>query len=134
MDGSTQLDIAPTIEVGQQVGLATAADSSGVDRAIFIDIRSVEDTDTGSKPAKSIDLPGPSLPPGPTEKARGTVIATDATSVTVTIADTWGRTEPSPSTSPAQRSTPATRHATRVLWQSVRCSASPITSTARARS
>jgi len=91
MDGSTQLGVEPTIEVGQQVGLATAADSSGVDRAIFIDISTVEDKDAESKPDKSIDLPGPSLPPGPTGKARGTVIASDATSVTVTIADTSGQ-------------------------------------------
>lgn len=90
MDGSTPLDTAPTIEVGQHVGLATAAGSDGVDRVIFIDI-SVEANVPDTKPPAAIDLPGPSLPPGPTEKARGTVISSDATSISATIVDASGQ-------------------------------------------
>jgi len=91
MDGSTQLDVAPTIGVGQQVGLATAADSSGIDRVLFIDISGAEANVADTQPAKSIELPGPSLPPGPTETPRRTVVGADTTSATATIADTSGQ-------------------------------------------
>jgi hypothetical protein len=111
MDGATQLDTAPTIQVGQHLGLATAAGSDGVDRVIFIDISfvSVEANvaytrphDNKVEPAGSttidpsgapvrIVLPGPSLPPGPTEKSRGTVVGADATSISVTVIDASGQ-------------------------------------------
>lgn len=84
MDGSADLDGAQTLQVGQHVGLATAARTDGVDHVLFIDVSSVG---AESKPAASIDLPGPSVPPGPTEKARGTVVASDAASISVSIVD-----------------------------------------------
>ncbi len=97
MDGATLLDTAPTIQVGQHVGLATAAEANGVDRVIFVDVGSVSvapkvaDTkpadsttvDASGAPAK-IALPGPSLSAGPTEKSRGTVVGAGATSISVT--------------------------------------------------
>ena len=110
MDGATLLDTAPTLQVGQHVGLATAAGSDGVDRILFIDIAAVTvdaqaadpKTDNKTEPANSttvdesgapvgIDLPGPSVPPGPTEKSRGTIVAADATSISVTAVDASGQ-------------------------------------------
>ena len=111
MDGATQLDTAPTIQVGQQLGLATTAGSDGVDRVLFIDISSVSveakvaDTkpdDNKVEPANSttvdasgepvqIVLPGASLSPGSTEKSRGTVVGSDATSISVTVVDATGQ-------------------------------------------
>jgi hypothetical protein len=111
MDGATHLDTAPTLQVGQHLGLATAVGSDGVDRVIFVDVGSVSveanvaDTkldDDQVVPADSttvdasgapvrIVLPGPSLPPGPTEKARATVIGVDAASINVTIVDASGQ-------------------------------------------
>lgn len=111
MDGATQLDTAPTIQVGQQLGLATTAGSDGVDRVLFIDISSVSveakvaDTkpdDNKVEPANSttvdasgapvqIVLLGASLSPGSTEKSRGTVVGSDATSISVTVVDATGQ-------------------------------------------
>jgi hypothetical protein len=108
MDGATQLDAAPTVQVGQHVGLATAAGTDGVDRVIFLDIGPIS-VEADTKPADSkvvpadstgvdpsgaaakVVLPGPALPPGPTEKARGTVVGADATSISVTVADASGQ-------------------------------------------
>ena len=111
MDGATQLDTASTLQVGQHLGLATAAGSDGVDRVIFIDVGSVSveanvaDTkpaDNKVQPANSttvdasgtpvkIVLPGASLSPGPTEKSRGTVVGADATSISATVVDATGQ-------------------------------------------
>ena len=111
MDGATQLDTAPTIQVGQQLGLATTAGSDGVDRVLFIDMSSVSveakvaDTKPDNnkvEPANSttvdasgapvqIVLPGASLSPGSTEKSRGTVVGSDATSISVTVVDATGQ-------------------------------------------
>jgi hypothetical protein len=94
MDGTTHLDAAPTIQVGQHLGLATAAGADGVDRVIFVDIGSISvDTkmaDPSEAPVQTV-LPGPSLPPGPTEKSRGTVVGADATSISVTVVDSTGQ-------------------------------------------
>jgi hypothetical protein len=110
MDGATHLDTAPSLQVGQHLGLATSAGSDGVDRVIFVDIGSVsvdakvadaKPDDNKLEPAKpttvdasgasvQIDLPGDSLPPGPTEKSRGTVVGTEATSISVTVVDATG--------------------------------------------
>ena len=111
MDNATPLDAAQTLQVGQHVGLATAAGSDGVDRVIFIDVGSVSveanvaDTkpdDDKVEPANSttvdasgapaqIILPGASLPTGPTEKSRGTVVGSDASSISVTVVDATGQ-------------------------------------------
>jgi hypothetical protein len=88
MDGATHLDTAPTIQVGQHLGLATAAGADGVDRVIFVDIGSIS---VEAKVAVRIVLPGPSLSPGPTEKSRGTVVGADATSISVTVVDASGQ-------------------------------------------
>ena len=46
--------------------------------------------DASGAPAKTA-LPGPSLPAGPTEKSRGTVVGVDATSISVTVVDAAGQ-------------------------------------------
>ena len=117
MDGATQLDTPPTLQVGQHLGLATAAGSDGVDRVIFVDIGSVtvdaavDDTKLGDnkmEPANSttvdasgvpdakIVVPGASVQPGPTDKTRGTVVDSDATSISVTIIDATGQEQTVP--------------------------------------
>ena len=40
----------------------------------------------------TIELPGPSLPAGPTEKSVGTIASVDASSITVTLTDQSGQT------------------------------------------
>ena len=109
-DGQTHLDSPPTLQVGEQLGLATKPDSDGVDHVVFIDVsaRASVDEQPANEPDKklataekadpsagvdaTVELPGPSLPPGPTEKAMGTIATVDATSITVTLTDQSGQT------------------------------------------
>jgi hypothetical protein len=98
MDGETHLDTAPTIQVGQHLGLATTAGADGVDRVIFVDIgfigveANVADMKPDDSKVESADsTTGSSLSSGPTEKSRGTVVGGDATSISVTVVDDTGQ-------------------------------------------
>jgi hypothetical protein len=108
VDGPTQLDAPPTLQVGAQLGLATKPDSDGVDHVLLIDVSATASVDeqpaTGAdkKPAAAenadpsqvdatIELPGPSLPPGPTDKSVGTIATVEPTSITVTLDDGPGQ-------------------------------------------
>ena len=110
VDGQTHLDSPPTLQVGEQLGLATKPDNDGVDHVVFIDVsaRASVDEQPANEPDKklataekadpsaevdaTVELPGPSLPPGPTEKSMGTIATVDATSITVTLTDQSGQT------------------------------------------
>lgn len=111
VDGGTPLTAAPTLSVGQQLGLATRHDSDGVDRVIIVDVSAVDEaakpepktepTDEGAplsdeQRAKIADvgsansLPGDSLPSDAIEKSLATIDAADATTLTVTLVDRPG--------------------------------------------
>jgi hypothetical protein len=106
VNGPTPLEAPPTLQVGEQVGLATTPASDGVNRVIFIDVgvdakpttANEPTTKTKSPTAESetsaapdrIVLPGASLPPGPTAKSLATITAVDATSITVSFDDAAG--------------------------------------------
>ena len=110
VDGQTHLDSPPTLQVGEQLGLATKPDSDGVDHVLIIDVsaRASVDEQPANEPDKklataekadpsaevnaTVELPGPSLPPGPTEKSMGTIATVDASSITVTLTDQSGQT------------------------------------------
>jgi hypothetical protein len=109
VDGQTNLDSPPTVQVGEQLGLATKPLSDGVDHVLLVDVSarvSVDEqpaTESDKKlaaaekadPAEvdaTIELPGPSLPAGPTEKSLGTIAGVDASSITVTLTDQSGQT------------------------------------------
>jgi hypothetical protein len=108
VDGQTQLDSPPTLEVGEQLGLATKQGSDGVDHAVFIDIGATASSadHVDENPATALDkklqaadesnpsattdstvVAGAILPPGPTEKSPGTITTVDAASITVTLDD-----------------------------------------------
>lgn len=109
VDGQTRLDSPPTLQVGAQLGLATQPDGDGVDHVVFIDVSArssvdeqpatapdkklatAEKTDPSAEVDATVELPGPSLPPGPTEKSMGTIATVDATSITVTLTDQSGQ-------------------------------------------
>lgn len=91
MDGPTQLDSPPTLQVGQQLGLATAVAADGVDHVLFIDLSASVGVGEKSADDKKIVEPGITLPPGPTEKSRGTITAVDAASITTTLDDPSGQ-------------------------------------------
>jgi hypothetical protein len=85
VDGTTQLNAPPTLQVGEQLGLASKPASDGVDHVVFIDVGA---TSAASQPDAKAAVPGPTLPPGPTAKSRATITAVDATSITVSLDDT----------------------------------------------
>jgi hypothetical protein len=96
VDGDTQLDTPPTLQLGDQVGLATMHGDDGLDHVLLIDVgpSDAPDIATASKDKPlstdggSTDptgAPGPALPPGPTAKGPGTITAVDAASITVTL-------------------------------------------------
>ncbi|MEY2415596.1 MAG: hypothetical protein QOH53_930 [Ilumatobacteraceae bacterium] len=109
VDGPTHLDSPPTLQVGAQLGLATKPDGDGVNHVVLIDVGatvSVDDQPTMTPDEKlataaqadpsteadaTVELPGPSLPPGPTEKSMGTIATVDAISITVTLTDQSGQ-------------------------------------------
>ena len=91
MDGPTQLDSPPTLQVGQQLGLATAVAADGVNHVLFIDVSASAGVGENSAPDKKIVEPGITLPPGPTAKSRGTITAVDAASITATLDDVSGQ-------------------------------------------
>ncbi|MCU1502479.1 MAG: hypothetical protein JWM12_1833, partial [Ilumatobacteraceae bacterium] len=112
VDGPTPLEPPPTLQVGEQLGLATSRAGDGVDHVVFIDVSAAvrvdekpaaDKTPTASSESSStrpdrsatpdtIVEPGADLPSGPTEKALGTIAALDATSITVTLDDQSGQT------------------------------------------
>jgi hypothetical protein len=108
-DGETPLDSPPTLQVGEQLGLAAKPGSDGVDHVMLIDVSakvSVDEQPTAAADKKlatadkadpsaqvdaTIEVPGPSVPPGPTAKSLGTITAVDAASITVTLDDESGQ-------------------------------------------
>lgn len=111
-DGSTQLDSPPTLQVGEHVGLGKRLASDGLDHVVFVDVSesagvdgmpapdkrlsttagsSTAVSDPPATPDTKIVVPGPTLPPGPTEKSVGTITGTDATSINVTLDDRSGQ-------------------------------------------
>jgi hypothetical protein len=88
VDGATQLDAPPTLQVGEQLGLAARPASDGVDHVVFIDVGVAA---AASDPAEASDpnvvVAGKIPPPGPTAKSHATIAAVDATSITVTLDD-----------------------------------------------
>ena len=102
VDGTTPLDLPPTLQVGEQVGLATERASDGVDHVIFVDVsapapaaveKPVSDrklATTGANDSKIV-VPGPVLPPGPTAKAAGAITGVGATAISVTLDDASGQ-------------------------------------------
>jgi hypothetical protein len=112
VDGDLPLDAPASLQVGQQLGLATTPGADGVDHVIFIDINDQVALDQSppqdSKPMSpeqaakleaalaatpdaTVVVPGASLPPGPTGKSKGIITAVDATSITVTLDDGGGQ-------------------------------------------
>ena len=91
VDGPTPLDAPPTLTVGEQLGLATTRDSDGVDHVIFADIAA--STTGEALPDSKVVVPGPVLASGPTEKAMGTIVSVDASSITVTLTDQSGQAQ-----------------------------------------
>jgi hypothetical protein len=89
VDGPTPLDAPPTLTVGEQLALATTRDSDGVDHVIFVD--TAASTTANALPDSTAVVPGPVLPAGPTEKAMGSIVSVDASSVTVTLTDQSGK-------------------------------------------
>jgi hypothetical protein len=112
VDGQTPLDSPPTLQVGEQLGLATRPDSDGVDHVDFIDVSATASSsvDVDENPATAVDkklkaaaesdpsattdstvVAGAILPPGPTEKSLGTITTVDASSITVNLDDQSGQ-------------------------------------------
>jgi hypothetical protein len=108
--GTTHLDPPPTLQVGQQLGLATTRGSDGLDHVIFVDVSASlpsandkpargsqpgdstsPDTNPSAAPATKIVVPGATLQPGPTGKGVATITSVDATSINVTLDDRWGQ-------------------------------------------
>ena len=108
VDGETPLATPPTLEVGQQLGLATEPDADGVDHVIFADVSAVPDGEPNgddkplvagatmsaaeSEKAAAVDAAGPDAdktPAGATEGPNVSVPGepTEKTSATITAAD-----------------------------------------------
>ncbi len=91
VDGPTQLDTPPTLQIGEQLGLATTLGSDGVERALFIDVGASASVDQTPAPDTKIVVPGDTLPPGPTEKSMGRITDVGASSITVALTDRSGQ-------------------------------------------
>ena len=90
-DGSTRLDTPQTLKVGDLVGLGTLLATDDVVHVVFVDVSvsaAVAENPTGNT---TIVVPGPILPPGPTDKAMGTIDAVAATSISVSLDDRSGQ-------------------------------------------
>jgi hypothetical protein len=97
VDGDTPLDTPPTLQVGEQVGLATSPVADGDDRVIFVDVNASPTDDKvvpDDKPAAPLGSTAPGvtiandggvLPAGPTRKSPGTITAVGPTTIDVTL-------------------------------------------------
>ncbi len=97
VDADTPLDAPPTLQVGEQVGLATTKLPDGTDEVIFVDVSaSASEPDKvvpddkaaaagATVPGATIIVDGGVLPAGPTAKSPGTITAVGPTSIDVTL-------------------------------------------------